>query len=110
MRYHESHITAGVVVNLKNDEVNGFSSNFHNMSKIMKNLLDEDEIDNMEEPIVHARQFCYQSTAGSISNVMFFFNAGSLPGSVALEQLALVVHSCELVGCRVMGFICDAAG
>ena len=106
----EIHITNGVAVNVKNNEVAGLCKDFHDITKIMKNLLDDDEIDNMEEPAVHAHQFCYRSTAGRIFNVMFFFNAGSLPGSVALEQLALVIHSCELVGCRVMGFICDAAG
>jgi hypothetical protein len=106
----EIHITKGQFVNVKNSVTSGFCADFYDMKQIMKNLLDEDEIDKTEEPALHAHQFCYRSTAGRIFNIMFFFNAGSLPGSVALEQLSLAIHSCELVGCRVMGFLCDAAG
>ena len=76
----------------------------------MKNLLGEEDINTLEEPAVHAHQFCYRRTAGRAFNIMFFFNAGSLSDLVALEQLSLAILSCEIVGCRVMGFICDAAG
>ena len=104
------HITKGVAVNVKNDEVAGFCKDFHDLDKIMKNLLREEDINTFEEPAVRAHQFFHRSTAGRIFNIVFFFNAGSLSGSVELDQLLLVIHSCELVGCRVMGFICDAAG
>ena len=107
---NEIHVTKGVMVNVKNNEVTGVCTDFYDITKIMKNLLDEDKIDQMEEQTVHVNQWCYRSTAGRIFNVMFFFNAGSLPASVALNQLALVVHSCKMVGSRVMGFICNAVG
>ena len=55
----EIHITNGVAVNVKNNEVAGLCKDFHDITKIMKNLLGDDEIDNMEEPAVHAHQFCY---------------------------------------------------
>ena len=69
----EIHVTKGAVVNVKNDQLTGLSKDFYDMTKIMKNLLDEDEIDQMEEPTVHAHQWCYRSTTGRIFNVMFFF-------------------------------------
>ena len=95
----EIHITNGIATNVKNDKVAVFCKDFHDMRKIMKNLLDEDEINNMDEPAVHTRQIFFQSTAGRTFNVVFFFNNGSLPGHIALDQLLLVIHACELVGC-----------
>ena len=68
----EIHVTKGVTVNVKNNAMTGLCGDFYDMTKIMKNLLDEDEIDQMEEPTVHAHQWCYRSTAGRIFNVMFF--------------------------------------
>ena len=88
----------------------GVSKDFYDMNKIMKNVLDEDEIDGMEEPTKEVHQFSYRSTAGGIFNIMFFFNAGSLTASTALWQLSLVIHCCEMVGSRVFGLVCDAAG
>ena len=80
------------------------------MNKIMKNLLDKDEIDDTEEPTKKVHQFSYHSTDGRIFNIMFFSNAGLLTAYTALWQLSLVIHCCEMVGSRVFGLVCDAAG
>lgn len=80
------------------------------MNKIIKNLLDEDEILNLEAPTVYVCQFCYRSTGGRIFNIMHFYNNGSFTASKILECVNKVVMSCELIGSKVFGLISDAAG
>ena len=108
---NEVKLFGGVATNMKNDEMSGVSEDFYDLNKILKNLLDEDEIDPFQEPTIYVNQFCYRSTAGRVFNIAFFFNAGSLPANVLIkQQLFFCIFCCEAVGSHVMGFICNAAG
>jgi len=100
----------GVGINVKNNEMTCMSSDFYDMNKIIKNLLDNEEIDKQHEPAVYVNQYCYRSTAGRVYNVMFFFNSSSLTANIAIQQLHWVIMACEMAGSRVMGFICDGGG
>ena len=91
-------------------KTDGISKDFYDVNKIMKNLLDEDEIDQMEQLTVHVDQFSWRNTSGRDFNIIPFFNSGLLPANIALQQLFYCVMYCECVGSRVMGFICNAAG
>ena len=106
----EVHLAKGFVCNVKNDTVRGVTKDFYDVNKIMRNLIDEDEIDHTYQPVVNAHQFSYRSTSGEVFNVMTFFNNGSLTASVALQQVFYCIMSCESVGCRIFGLISDAAG
>ena len=62
----EIHSTKGVVVNIKTKEIGDMFKDFFRVNKkIMKNLLDKDEINQMEQPIVHVSQFSFRKTLGS---------------------------------------------
>ena len=72
---------------VKNDTMTGVSKDMYDVNKILKNLLDEDTIDVVEETTNHVHQFSYQTTAGRVLKIMFFFNARSLTASTAIDQL-----------------------
>ena len=87
------------------------SSDFYDMNKIVKNLLDDEEFDQQHTPDVYVNQYCYRSTAGCMYNAMFFFNSGSMTVDIgAIQQLHCVIMACKMVGSQVMRFICDAVG
>ena len=65
----------------------GISKDMYDVNKILNNLLNEDTIDVVEETTNHVHQFSYQTTAGRLLNIMFFFNAQSLTTSTAIDQL-----------------------
>ena len=90
--FNELSISQGIVQNVKNNEMIGMSKDMYDVNKIMRNQLDEDEIDVIQEPTNHVHQFSYQSTAGRVFNIMFFFNAGSLTAPTTLDQLFLVIN------------------
>ena len=58
-----------------NDTMTGMSKDMYDVNKILKNLLDEDSIDVVEKATNSVHQFSYQTTAGRLLNIMFFFNA-----------------------------------
>ena len=43
--FDELSISQGIVQNVKNNEMTGMSKDMYDVNKIMRNLLDEDEID-----------------------------------------------------------------
>ncbi|KAL9184884.1 hypothetical protein ACHAXT_002661 [Thalassiosira profunda] len=100
----------GVLTNTFSDDMSGITRDFTDIGRIVHNLLDDDVIEQRDKPAVYVNQFCYRSTSGRIYNVMCFYNSGSLPANVALQQLILCIIGCETVGSRIFGFICDAGG
>jgi len=106
----EIKVTGGIGTNVKDDSMRGLAKDFYDVNKILKNLLDEDELDLMEQPTVYINQFCYRLTSGRVYNIMFFYNTGSLPANVALKQLFFCVMCCEMVGSKVIGFIANSGG
>ena len=50
-------VTKGVLVNVKDNSVRGITKDFYDIGKIVTNLLDEDDIDEAEEPAVHVNQY-----------------------------------------------------
>ena len=103
-------LQSGLGYNVKNDDLTALLADFHDLTKIVKNLLDDEVVEEESTPAVHVNQYCFRSTSGRIYPVMFFFNSGSLPANVALQQLFLVIFSCELIGLRVKGLLSDAGG
>ena len=68
----EMKASRGVGINVKNNEMTCMSNDFYDMNKIVKNLLDDDDIDKQYEPAVYVNQYCYRSLSGRVFNVMFF--------------------------------------
>ena len=99
-----------VLYNVANRKAVGFTGDFIDKKKIMKNLLDENEINSFCAPATYVNQWRYRSINGRSFNCEFWCNSGSLSGNALLEQFNRVVMSCEAVGCMVLGFVCDAGG
>ena len=95
---------------MKSNKMVGVTEDFICKKKIMKNLMDEEKIDNHKEPAKYVNQWRYRAVNGRTFNCEFWFNGGSLDGNTLLEQFIQVVLHCELVGARVLGFVCDAGG
>ena len=55
----EMKMSCGVGINVKNNEMTCMSRDFYNMNRIVKNLLDDDEIEKQHEPAVYLNQYCY---------------------------------------------------
>ena len=106
----EMKLQQDIVVNVSSNKMVGFSEDFVSRKKILKNLLDEDKLDNFCKPATHVNQWRYRSVNGRTYNCEFWFNAGSLDGETLIEQFNQVVIRCETVGSRVLGFVCDAGG
>ena len=80
----EMKLESGLGFNTANDELTALSSDFCDLNKIVKNLLDEEKVDEEHVPAVYVNQYCYRSTSGRIYPVMFFLNSGTLTANVAL--------------------------
>ena len=106
----EVKLTGGVVMSSTTNEITGISSDFFDISKIVKNLLDEDEIEKMNTPTVYALQLSYRATTGRVFNIMHFFSNGALSANKMLDYIFKCIMCCELVGSKVFGLISDAAG
>ena len=106
----EMKLQEDILINVKTNKMVGFTEDFICKKKILNNLLDEDKIDNFCEPAKEVNQWRYRSNSGSSMNIQFFFNGGSLDGDTLLEQFNQVVIHCEMIGARVVGFVCDAGG
>ena len=61
-------------------------------------------------PATQVNQWRYRAVNGRSYNCESWSNAGSLNGNTLLEQFKQVVMRCEMVGLRVLGFVCDAGG
>ena len=90
--------------------MSGITSDFFDVNKILKHLLDDDEINDEHQSIVYVHQFSYQFTAGRVFNILHVFNSGSLPTNVALMQLTQCIMACKAIGSQIMGLVCDSAG
>ena len=53
----EMNLKRGILVNVKNNEMDDISYKFFDVSKIMKVLLDEDEIGTSKAPAVYVNKF-----------------------------------------------------
>jgi len=106
----EMKLQEDILINVKSNKMVGFTEDFICKKKIIQNLLDEDKIDNFKEPAKYVNQWRYRSVQGRSFNCEFWYNNGSLNGETLLEQFTQVVINCEIVGCRVLGFCCDAGG
>jgi hypothetical protein len=76
----------------------------------LKNLLDDDVVNNMCEPAIQVCQWRARAVDGSSFNCEFWYNSGGLKRDELLEQFNQVVMRCETIGFRVLGFVCDAGG
>lgn len=106
----EMKLKQDVVMNVNSNAVIGFTEDFINKKKILKNLLDDEELDNMCEPATQVCQWRARAVDGSSFNCEFWYNSGSLKGDELLEQFNQVAIRCEMIGFRVLGFVCDAGG
>ena len=82
----EMKLQEDILVNVKSDKMVGFTEDFICKKKIIKNLLDEDKIDNFFEPAKYVNQWRYRSVNVQAFNCEFWFNSGSLDGDGLLEQ------------------------
>ncbi|KAL7524394.1 hypothetical protein ACHAWF_004194 [Thalassiosira exigua] len=82
---------------------------FTSTKKILKNLLDDD-MPSAYKPATYVNQWRYRSSNGRTYNCEFWYDAGKLDGDTLLDQFIQVVMRCEIVGSRVLGFVCDAGG
>ena len=57
--YAETHLARGIKVNVKTETMDDISKDLCDVNKNMKNLLDKDKIDQMEQPTVHLNKFSY---------------------------------------------------
>ena len=88
----------------------GVVEDFLDESKIMKNLLDESEVNTFVQPAKSVNQWRQRSINGRQGNIEFWYNSGSLTGEALLQQFMQVVMRCEMVGQQIVGFVCDAGG
>ena len=110
LRFNKMKVLQALMINVKNNKLSGITSDFHDVNKILKNLLDEDDINDKHKPTIYVHQFPYRYIDGRVFNIMHFFNSGSLPANIVLMQLTHCIMACEAIGCQVMGLVCDAAG
>lgn len=106
----EMKLQKGVQLNAKTDELTGLTNDFFDLKKIIKNLLDDKEIEDEQEPASYVTQYSYRTVGGRVYNIMFFFNNGSTSADVVMQQVFHCIMCCELVGSRVFGLVCDAGG
>lgn len=106
----EMKLQKDVAINIKTGETVGFSRDFFDVKKILRDLLADDSKIATTEPATYVNQYRYRGTNGRSFNCNFWFNSGSLPGNVLIQQFIRVVIHCEMVGSRVFGFVCDAGG
>ena len=106
----EMKLKGDILFNVKSNKMVGFTEDFISTKKVIKNLLDEDKIDNFCGPAKNVNQWRYRSINGRSFNCEFWFNSGHLDGDTLLQQFNQVVIHCEIIGSRVMGFVCDAGG
>ncbi|KAL7532996.1 hypothetical protein ACHAXR_004981 [Thalassiosira sp. AJA248-18] len=106
----EMKIKENILYTVSNKKVVGFTEDFVCKKKIMKNMLDDDEVDTFCHPATYVNQWRYRSVNGRSFNCEFWYNSGSLTGNALLEQFNRVVMSCEAVGSAVLGFVTDAGG
>ena len=85
----EMKLERALRVNVKNNKVTGMESDFYDLGRIVKNLLDDKNVDEDKAPAVYVNQYCYRATDGRVYPVMCFFNSGSLSANVAMQQLFL---------------------
>ncbi|KAL7526978.1 LOW QUALITY PROTEIN: hypothetical protein ACHAWF_001986 [Thalassiosira exigua] len=81
-----------ILINVASNEVVGCTTDFICKKKVMKKLLDDNEV----------------KTVKTVKT--YWYNTGSLDGDALLDQFRQVVLRCEIVGSRVLGFVCDAGG
>jgi hypothetical protein len=106
----EMKLQKDVLINVKNGKIVGFSNDFVDMKKIVKNLLDEDEIESYAKPATHVNQWRYRAVDGRSFVCEFWYNHGELTGKGLLRQFNQVVMRCEEMGSIVLGMVCDAGG
>ena len=106
----EMKLKEDILVNVVSNKMVGFTEDFISAKKIMKNLLDDDELENYCKPAKYVNQWRYRSVSGRSFNCEFWFNGGDLDGDAMLEQFIQVVINCEIIGSRVLGFVSDAGG
>ena len=106
----EMKLQKDVLINVKNGKIIGFSNDFVDMKKIVKNLLDEDEIESYAKPATHVNQWRYRAVDGRSFVCEFWYNHGELTGKGLLRQFNQVVMRCEEMGSIVLGMVCDAGG
>jgi len=63
LRFDEMKVLQAMMNNVKNNELSEVTSDFHDVNKILKNLLDEDDINEEHKPTVYVHQFSDHSTA-----------------------------------------------
>ena len=106
----EMKLKGDIAFNVKTNEVKGFTEDFADTKRIMKNLFDDDSVEGYSKPATQVNQWRYRSVDGQTYNLEFWFNSGSLKAEELLHQFRQVVTRCENVGARVLGMVCDAGG
>ena len=106
----EMKLKEDILINVESNKMVGFTEDFISAKKIIKKLLDDDELENCCKPAKYVNQWRYRSVSGRSFNCEFWFNGGDLDGDAMLEQFNQVVINCEIIGSRVLGFVSDAGG
>ena len=101
-------IKGKILYNVSNKKVAGLTEDFVCRKKIMKNMLDDNNVDTFCHPATYVNQWRYRSVKGRLFNCGFWHNSGSLTGNALLDQFNWVVMSCEAVGSMILGFVTDA--
>ena len=55
----EMKLQSGLGYNVKNDDLTALSADFHDLTKIVKNLLDDEVVEEESTPAVHVNQYCF---------------------------------------------------
>ena len=106
----EMKIKENILYNVSNKKVAGLTEDFVCRKKIMKNMLDDNDVDIFCHPATYVNQWRYGSVKGRSFNCEFWYNSGSLTGNALLDQFNRVVMSCGAVGSMILGFVTDAGG
>ena len=106
----EMKLRKDVIMNVSSNDIIGVTDDFISTKKIVKSLLDQDSIEDFDEPATYVNQWRYRSITGHTYNCEFWYNNGALKGDALLQQFTRVVMNCEMIGSRVFGLVCDAGG
>ncbi|KAL7537400.1 hypothetical protein ACHAXR_010211 [Thalassiosira sp. AJA248-18] len=77
----EMKLKEDVLINVASNQMVGFTEDFICKKKILRNLLDEDELENFCKPATYVNQWRYRAVNGRSYNCEFWYNAGSLDGN-----------------------------
>ncbi|EJK77622.1 hypothetical protein THAOC_00533 [Thalassiosira oceanica] len=104
----EMHLQGDVILNSSGNRTIGFSNDFVCRKKILKSLLDQNEVPNHHLPAVKVNQWMFRSVNGVVYLLEFWYNPELLNGNELLMQFGQIVMRLEMVGVRVIGLVSDA--